>query len=169
VGTPPGQECSNGTVLVLVAILWHFFFRMNATRRRRVVVSLGSNIEPRHASINKALDFLRTLHEGAAEKFRASTVSETAPVDCAPETADFLNAVAAFESSLPAHSLLDALLAYEVANGRLAIREKNAPRTIDLDLLFCGDERHDDERLVLPHPRIGERAFLQAMIDEVCA
>jgi len=140
---------------------------MTAIHRRCIVVSLGSNIEPRGTHINNALAFLRTLHEGAVEKFCVSTISETTPLGCVPETADFFNAVAAFESSLPAHTLLDALLAYEVANGRPASREKNTPRTIDLDLLFCGDERHDDERLVLPHPRIGERQFLLALIAEI--
>ena len=135
---------------------------------RRIVVSLGSNIGRRDAHINNALAFLRTLHEGAVENFRVSSVSETAPVGCAPETPVFLNAVAAFDSSLSANALLDALLAYETAHGRPASREKNTPRTIDLDLLFCGDERHDNARLVLPHPRIGEREFLREMIDEVC-
>jgi len=154
-------------MLALVAIPWRFFCHMHNTHCRRIVVSLGSNIGPRDAHIANALAFLRTLHEGEMKKFRVSTISETAPIGCAPETPVFLNAVAAFDSSLPAHALLDALLAYETTQGRPATREKNTPRTIDLDLLFCGTEHHNDERLVLPHPRIEERPFLQAMLAEI--
>jgi 2-amino-4-hydroxy-6-hydroxymethyldihydropteridine diphosphokinase len=78
---------------------------------------------------------------------------------------DFFNAVAEIETALPAQALLAELHAIERAFGRQR-PYANAPRTLDLDLLLVGDERHDTPTLRLPHPRLHLRAFvLRPLLD----
>jgi len=72
---------------------------------------------------------------------------------------DYLNAVAALDTDLPADALLAALHEIELRHGRER-PYRNAPRTLDLDLLLHGDARIDSPRLVVPHPRLHERAFV---------
>lgn len=88
----------------------------------------------------------------------------SAPVDAGGP--DFLNAVAALDTTLAPLALLDALQAIEQAHGR----ERpfaNAPRTLDLDLLLHGEAVLQTPRLTLPHPRIGERAFVLRPLLEI--
>ena len=136
-------------------------------RRRESVhlptgIALGSNVGDRLALLREARDRLQELHEGSQEDFRISPVYETAPVGCAPGTAPFLNAVIelGISADRSPHDLLDFTQTIERSLGRPSQRSKNAPRTIDVDLLYCGDRAVDDERLVLPHPRLRERRFV---------
>jgi 2-amino-4-hydroxy-6-hydroxymethyldihydropteridine diphosphokinase len=78
----------------------------------------------------------------------------------------FINAAALLETSLEPHVLLDALLAIEQHAGRVRA-ERNGPRTLDLDLLHMDGVQLADERLVLPHPRIAERAFVLLPLAEL--
>ncbi|UPG93164.1 2-amino-4-hydroxy-6-hydroxymethyldihydropteridine diphosphokinase [Luteibacter aegosomatissinici] len=80
---------------------------------------------------------------------------------------DFINAAIAVETSLDAHGLLDALLATERSFGRVRDGERWGPRTLDLDLLAYGDTVIHDERLVVPHPRIPERAFVLLPLADI--
>lgn len=86
-----------------------------------------------------------------------SSAWRSAPVDAGGP--DFLNAVAALHTTLAPIELLDALQAIEQTHGRER-PYRNAPRTLDLDLLLYGDQVLDLPRLTLPHPRLGERAFV---------
>ena len=85
-----------------------------------------------------------------------------------PDPADppFVNAVAAIETGLSPEGLLAALHAVEAGFGRRR-SERNAPRTLDLDLLAYGAERRSGDGLVLPHPRLSERAFVLAPLADV--
>ena len=82
------------------------------------------------------------------------------PVD-APEGSDnFLNAVVLADTTLAATRLMDRALAIEDAFDRQRSEVRNAPRTLDVDLIVVGDRRSDEESLRLPHPRAAERAFV---------
>jgi 2-amino-4-hydroxy-6-hydroxymethyldihydropteridine diphosphokinase len=81
----------------------------------------------------------------------------SAPIDSSGP--DYLNAVAAVATELAPHALLQALQAIELRHGRER-PYRNAPRTLDLDLLLFGEQRIDSPDLVVPHPRMHERAFV---------
>ena len=96
-----------------------------------------------------------------------SPVYETAPVDAPDGSKDYLNAVLLADTTLSARTLLERALAVEDAYGRERTAERNAPRTLDVDLIVVGDRRADDDDLVLPHPRAHERAFVLAPWNDV--
>jgi 2-amino-4-hydroxy-6-hydroxymethyldihydropteridine diphosphokinase len=125
---------------------------------RRAVLALGSNLGDRMATLQGALDTLADTPDVWVTA--VSPVYETDPVN-APEGSDkFLNAVVLADTTLPAHTLLDRALAIEDAFDRVREVQKNAPRTLDVDLIAVGDRRSDDNLLKLPHPRAKERAFV---------
>jgi len=131
----------------------------------RAGIALGSNLGDRRAQIAAGRDFVFSLHEGAPAPL-CSGLYETEPVDCAPETAAFLNAVVEIETSLAPLDLLQKLRAYEQTAGRAEHCAKNSPREIDLDLLYADNLRLESPALALPHPRMTSRRFvLQPLAD----
>jgi 2-amino-4-hydroxy-6-hydroxymethyldihydropteridine diphosphokinase len=122
------------------------------------VVGLGSNLGDREALIRHAAKLV-----GAA---RMSTIIETEPWGDVDQPR-FLNAVAEVETGLSARSFLVHLLDVERRLGRERVGRKWGPRTIDLDLLLYGDERIDEPGLVVPHPRLQERAFVLEPLAEL--
>ena len=115
--------------------------------------------------MERALHELRALSRGA---FRASSLWRTSPVDCPPESADFVNAAAAFLSDVPVpETLLAELKAMERRQGRASAPVRNAPRELDLDLLLFGDVVRDTKTLTLPHPRALSRRFVMTPAAEV--
>lgn len=132
---------------------------------RQCVIALGSNLGERHIKLQGAVDALRDTP--GVFLTAVSSIYETDPVN-APEGSDkFLNAVVLADSTLSAHLLLERALAIETAYGRERTEERNAPRTLDVDIILIGDRRADDEDLVLPHPRAHERAFVLAPWAEI--
>jgi 2-amino-4-hydroxy-6-hydroxymethyldihydropteridine diphosphokinase len=127
---------------------------------RRAVLSLGSNLGERLASLQGAVDSLADTPEVSV--VGVSPVYETDPVDAPAGSRDFLNAVIVVETTLRARTLLDRAQAIEDAFGRERGRatERNAPRTLDVDLIVYGDRRYDTDDLVIPHPRAPERGFV---------
>lgn len=121
----------------------------------RAYIGLGANLGDSAATLRRVLAELLATDGIAA--VAASPLYRSAPVDATGP--DFVNAVAALDTSLPPLALLDVLQALENQHGRLR-PYKNAPRTLDLDLLIHGDTRLDHERLILPHPRMHQRAFV---------
>lgn len=126
---------------------------------RRAVLSIGSNLGERVASLQGALDSLRDTPDVWLTD--VSPVYETVPVDAPAGSGDFLNAIALVDTTMSVHRLLDRCLAIEDAFGRER-GETNAPRTLDIDLIVVGDRRADDATLTLPHPRAHVRAFVLA-------
>jgi 2-amino-4-hydroxy-6-hydroxymethyldihydropteridine diphosphokinase len=124
---------------------------------RRAVISIGSNVGERRNNLQGALDSLADTPEVWVTA--VSSVYETAPVDAPENSKDFLNAVVLLDTTLAAHRLLDRALAVEDAFDRERNEIRNAPRTLDIDLIVVGDRRSDDE-LKLPHPRAKDRAFV---------
>jgi 2-amino-4-hydroxy-6-hydroxymethyldihydropteridine diphosphokinase len=134
---------------------------------RPVVLSLGSNEGDRVANLQGALDAMADTPE--VHLVAISSIYETAPVDAPEGSPDFLNIIVLADTTLSVSTLLDRALAIEDAFGRNRGGERNAPRTLDIDLVVVGDRRSDTEELTLPHPRAHERAFVLVPWHEVDA
>jgi len=133
--------------------------------RRCCGIALGSNIGDRLAYLEAARIAVAQLHHGSGQPL-FSPVYETEPVGCEPGTAPYLNAVMEIETADPPEMLLAALHRIEAAMGRPASHGFNAPRTLDLDLLYAGDLVLNTPQLILPHPRLATRRFvLQPLAD----
>ncbi len=129
----------------------------------RAFVALGSNLNEPQATVQAALAALESLPRSTL--IAASSLYLSAPVGLRNQP-DFINAVAALDTQLTADALLDALFAIEARFGRK--REfHHAPRTLDLDLLLYGVETRATPRLILPHPRMHERAFVLLPLVEI--
>ncbi len=125
---------------------------------RRCVISLGSNLGDRLSKLQGAVDTLSDTPE--VWLTAVSSVYETTPVDAPEGSEPFLNAIVLFDTTLPAHTLLDRAHAVEDAFGRERDGVPNSPRTLDVDLIVVGERRADDDDLKLPHPRAHERGFV---------
>jgi 2-amino-4-hydroxy-6-hydroxymethyldihydropteridine diphosphokinase len=127
---------------------------------RRAVISVGSNLGERRTNLQGALDSLADTPEVWVTA--VSPVYETDPVGAPEGSRDYLNAVVLLDTTLSARTLLERAHAIEAAYGRAREDddERNAPRTLDVDLIVVGDRRADEDDLQLPHPRAHERAFV---------
>jgi len=126
-------------------------------------IALGSNLGDRERHVADALARIAAI--AGVALLRCSRLRETEPVG-GPKQGRFLNGVVLVETTRTPRELLAELLATERAGGRVR-REKDGPRTIDLDLLFHGDTRCDEGDLVLPHPRLHLRDFVLEPLAEV--
>ena len=126
-------------------------------------VGIGSNLDQPVDQVSRAFDELDRLPH--TRLVRKSSLYRTAPVGHEAQP-DFVNAVAQLETGLPAERLLAELLAIEESHGR-SRSFRNAPRTLDLDLLLFGDARLSSPRLTVPHPRMRERAFVLKPLLEI--
>ena len=119
-------------------------------------IGLGSNLDDPAMQVRRALEALDGVHDtrvaGVSRLYRSSPLGP-------PGQPDYVNAVAAVETLLPAHALLDALQGIETLQGRVR-GERWGPRIIDLDILTYGERRIEDERLSIPHPGIAVRPFV---------
>lgn len=129
----------------------------------RAFVGIGANLGDPVAQVRAGVAALAALPH--TRLVAASSLYRTAPVGYAAQ-GDFVNAVALLETELAPRALLDHLLAIEARAGRER-RFKDAPRTLDLDLLLYGGETIDEPGLALPHPRLHERAFALAPLVEL--
>jgi 2-amino-4-hydroxy-6-hydroxymethyldihydropteridine diphosphokinase len=130
-------------------------------------VGLGANLGDARAALRQALAALRQLP--LTELLACSNCYQTAALGDAPDAApspDYLNAVAELRTGLSAPALLAALQAIEAAAGRQR-PYRNAPRTLDLDLLMHGKTTLNEPGLWLPHPRMQQRAFVLVPLAEI--
>ena len=131
----------------------------------RTAVALGSNIGHRLENLSAARKAIFDLADVKPPTV-CSRVYETEPVGCEAGAARFLNAVVEFEYEGDPVRLFEHLIQIEETLGRERDHPKNVSRTIDIDLLYCGDQRINDQRLQLPHPRLHLRTFvLQPLVD----
>ncbi len=131
----------------------------------RTAVALGSNVGDRLKNLRAARSAILGL-SNVKPPILSSAIYETEPVGCEPGADKFLNAVVEFDYEGDPASLLEQLIRIEEALGRRRDHAKNVSRTIDIDLLYCGDRDIEDERLQLPHPRMHLRKFvLQPLAD----
>jgi 2-amino-4-hydroxy-6-hydroxymethyldihydropteridine diphosphokinase len=133
-----------------------------------VFIGLGANLGDARATLRDALIELRAL--AAPGSFAASSLYGSTPVDSSGP--DYVNAVARLRTALAPHALLDALQAIEQRFGRER-PYRNAPRTLDLDVLLFGVDGTaggisvNDARLVVPHPRAAQRGFVLEPLAEL--
>jgi len=131
----------------------------------KAFIGLGSNLGEREAQIRRALEELGKLPRTSLT--RVSSLYDTAPVGDI-EQPRFLNAVACVATDLSAGELLWNLLLVEQRLGRVRAKAKKwGPRTIDLDLLFFGDQVIEAPDLHVPHPEAHHRAFVLAPLAEL--
>ncbi len=131
----------------------------------RAGIALGSNLGERMNNLCAALNALRRI-TSPGEPVLTAPVYQTEPRFCPPGSPDFLNTVVEIGFVGGPLELLAQTRAIEQQLGRTRGAERNTPRTIDIDLLYLGDEIFEDAELTLPHPLIGERRFvLQPLAD----
>src|SRR4051794_35190856 len=128
-----------------------------------VAIALGANLGDRALTMRRAIHELREI----VHVVRVSSFLETEPVDAPPGSPRFLNAVVLGYTALAPLQLLEAMQAIEAKLGRRRTRVRNAPRTIDLDLIFHGAHRARTRQLTLPHPRYRQRDFVMKPLREV--
>jgi len=124
---------------------------------RQALIAVGSNLGERLQRLQGGVAAIEDTPEVTIVAI--SSVYETAPVDAPDGSPNYLNAVVLIDTTLTVHQLLDRALAIEDAFGRDR-SVKNAPRTLDVDLIVVGQRVCDDDRLTLPHPRAHDRAFV---------
>ena len=132
----------------------------------RTAVALGSNLGDRLENLRAARKAILDVPNVKPPIF-SSAIYETEPVGCEPGAGKFLNAVIEFEYQGDPATLLEQLIGIEDALGRKRDHQKNISRTIDLDLLYCGDRQMHAGRLQLPHPRIHLRKFVLKPLADI--
>jgi 2-amino-4-hydroxy-6-hydroxymethyldihydropteridine diphosphokinase len=132
----------------------------------RVGIALGSNLGDRLANLEAARASLRKISAPDSLFLQASTY-QTEPLLCPPGSPFFYNSVVELSFDGSPTELLEITQSLEKRLGRLEVPERNAPRVIDIDLLYFGDQMIDTENLILPHPRIGERRFVLEPLAEI--
>jgi 2-amino-4-hydroxy-6-hydroxymethyldihydropteridine diphosphokinase len=125
-------------------------------------IALGANLGDAQAAVREAIERIGQLPD--TQLLKRSALYRTAPVGAAGP--DFINAVVEIATALTAPELLASLQALEQQAGRER-PYRNAPRTLDLDLLLYGAARIDSPQLTVPHPRMWERAFVLVPLAEI--
>jgi len=129
-----------------------------------VGVGLGSNLGDRTASLNDAIQALTVC----LSDIRLSAVYESRPVGVTDQP-DFLNACGVGRTQLSPTELLLAFQSIERSAGRLRGGPPNGPRLLDIDLLLYGERVIDESHLIVPHPRLRDRAFVLVPLAELAS
>jgi 2-amino-4-hydroxy-6-hydroxymethyldihydropteridine diphosphokinase len=133
--------------------------------QNQAYIALGSNIDDRFTYLTNAISELNK-HE-KIKVVNVSSIYETDPVGYT-EQSPFLNMVVSVETTLNPHDLLEECLHIELILGRK--REiKWGPRTVDLDILLYNQENMETDKLIIPHPRMHERAFVLIPLLEIAS
>ena len=135
-----------------------------------VTISLGANLPSAYGSPTATLRLaVKSLQDLACGDVAISSLYCSAALDCPPGSPDFLNAAVMFrlEPGVTAPELLTRLQLIEAEFGRQKSATRNAPRSLDLDIIAIGGICLATPRLVLPHPRAHQRAFVLAPVAEL--
>jgi 2-amino-4-hydroxy-6-hydroxymethyldihydropteridine diphosphokinase len=129
--------------------------------------SLGSNLDNRKRLLMQAKNLL--LSAPRTGFVAQSPIYETTPVDVKPEYQDmaYLNSIVLVESELPLESWLSYIGKIETMLGRERNEDRNAPRPIDIDIIYAGDQIIDGGGLEVPHPRWAQRRFVVQPLNDV--
>lgn len=125
-------------------------------------IALGANLGDACGTVRQAVQALGTLPQ--TRLVRSSSLYRTAPIDSSGP--DYINAVAEVATGLSPQALLAELQRLELAAGRER-PYRNAPRTLDLDILLYDDITLDTPMLTIPHPRMHDRAFVLLPLAEI--
>jgi 2-amino-4-hydroxy-6-hydroxymethyldihydropteridine diphosphokinase len=131
----------------------------------RAGIALGSNLGDRHDNLHRAREAISRLARG--RQTIGSAIYETEAIGCEVDAPRFYNAVLEIEYDGSARDLLQQLRTIEEQLGRPTDHPRNRSRTIDLDLLYFGDEQVETPQLHLPHPRLPERRFVLAPLADI--
>ena len=132
----------------------------------RTAVALGSNLGDRLENLRAARQAILSL-SNVKPPILSSPIYETEPIGCEQGAEKFLNAVVEFDYEGDPADLLEQLIRIEEALGRTRDHPKNVSRTIDIDLLYCGDRNIRSETLQLPHPRMHSRKFVLQPLGDI--
>ena len=132
----------------------------------RAGIALGSNLGDRLRNLRAGRDAVMAL-SGVSSPLLASCVYETEPVGTGPDAGAFLNAVIEVDYAGRSLALLDGLQQIEAAMGRPSKRPRNAPRTLDLDILYVGNLVLANDEIVIPHPRLHIRRFVLQPLHDI--
>jgi len=130
--------------------------------KKLVYLSLGSNLGDRERHLREAISRLREL--GVIR--RVSAFYETQPVEVQNEQPWFLNCALAMETQLMPLEFLSRMLAVEQSMGRMRTEPKG-PRTVDIDIVFFGNDVLDTPELTVPHPAMHQRRFVLEPLAEI--
>lgn len=130
----------------------------------RAYIGLGSNMGEPRSKLRAGIEALAALPATRLE--RCSSFYRSAPIGYQAQ-ADFINAVCRIATRLPPGELMRQLLDVERRHGRVRSGPAGGPRTLDLDLLLYGDWTSNEPQLIVPHPRLSERAFVLLPLHEI--
>ena len=131
-----------------------------------VYLSLGSNIAPRLDTLDSGLNALIDLHDTSIQSI--SSIYETESVTLTPQSS-YLNLAVCLKTKLDPEIFLKYCGLIEQSRGRPLVRQKNEPRSLDIDIIFFGDIILDSKLLQLPHPRYKQRRFVLVPLSEIAA
>jgi len=131
----------------------------------RVGIAIGGNVGDKLAHFQRACLLLES--EGI-EIVKKAPIFSSEPVDCPPGSPSFYNSGIEVMTDLQPLKLLEITQSIEAVLGRDAVRKRNAPRPVDLDIIYAGDLVLNDSRLVIPHPRMHLRRFVLEPFSHIC-
>lgn len=132
----------------------------------RAGIALGSNLGDRLVQLQTGREHVLAI-PGIDGPVLSSRIYQTEPVGTGPDAGAFLNAVIEVEYDGQPITLLEALQAIEAEHGRPSKRPRNAPRTLDLDILYVGNLVLSNEEVVIPHPRLHLRRFVLTPLADI--
>ena len=129
-----------------------------------VTLSLGSNLGDRKKNLEAAIEL---ICDSCLQNATVSSFHNTKPIDCVPNTPDYLNAAIAGVTRLTPYELLANCQTIERFLGRSANHGRHTDRTIDIDILTYGDQAIRSKALTLPHPEMFRREFVLKPLSEI--
>ncbi len=130
----------------------------------KIAIALGGNLGNSKDFFCSAMD---RLSENGVKDIKISTLFQSKPENCPPDSPDFTNAVLTGEWAASPRELLELCQQIEIAAGRPQKHNLNAPRTLDLDIILFGDEIINTANLKIPHPRAASRLFVLKPLAEI--
>ncbi len=132
----------------------------------RAGIAIGSNLGDRLAHLAATRSDIARL-PGVSGPLILSPIYETEPVGSGEQSGAYLNAVMEVEFHGQPIDLLESLQRIEAEHGRPSKRPRNAPRTLDLDILYIGNLTLSNDEVVIPHPRLHQRRFVLAPLADI--